>query len=106
MSGTEAEPVTTGVADAAGKVTVTSSPPPSIGSARTEPPCASETARTMDSPSPAPRGAGPLPSAAAERLEQPRHVAGVDLEPGVPDDQPGAALVAAGTHPEPSLPWL
>ena len=62
-----------------------------LGSATalTVPPCASQTARTIDRPSPEPRDAGALPAAPPERLEQPRHVGRLDLEAGVADDQPG-----------------
>src|SRR5690606_33411289 len=53
---TVAVAATTGVVPAAGRVTVTSRPPPSSRAlARTVPPCASQTARTIASPSPAPR---------------------------------------------------
>src|SRR5262249_29431663 len=54
-AGTAADPASTGVVAAAGSRTVTSRPPPSRATAVTVPPCASHTARTIDSPSPEPR---------------------------------------------------
>src|SRR5689334_21267483 len=58
--GTVALAATTGVVSAAGNEPVTSRPPPSCAADDTVPPCASQTARTINSPRPDPRD--PVPS--------------------------------------------
>ena len=62
---------------------MTSRPPPGWATACTVPPCASQTARTIDRPRPGAARAGAFPAAPAERLEQARHVGLVHLEAGV-----------------------
>lgn len=83
----------------AGSTAVTTRPPPGRGRASTSPPWARATARTIDSPSPAPAGGGQAFGVqAAERLEQRRDlvpwhdrtgVGHLDLDVVVPG--PGAA---------------